>query len=75
VAQHHIATRLSYLDIKSDNDIARAQANAQAAFREASTQGYLGMVSLAGPAWSARRAAAAPPRAPTPMARWRPRWR
>lgn len=48
VAQHHIATRLSYLDIKSDNDIARAQANAQAAFREASTEGYLGMVSLAG---------------------------
>jgi hypothetical protein len=48
VAQHHIATRLSYLDIKSDNDIPRAQANAQDAFRTASTEGYLKMVSLAG---------------------------
>jgi hypothetical protein len=48
VAQHHIATRLSYVDIKSDNDIARAQANAQETFREASTEGYLSMVSLAG---------------------------
>ena len=48
VAQHHIATRLSYLDIKSDSDIPRAQANAQEAFRTASTEGYLKMVSLAG---------------------------
>jgi hypothetical protein len=48
VAQHHIATRLSYVDIKSDNDIPRAQANAQETFREASTEGYLSMVSLAG---------------------------
>ncbi|HEU5090946.1 MAG TPA: hypothetical protein VFT99_26025, partial [Roseiflexaceae bacterium] len=48
VAQHHIATRLSYLDIKSDNDIPRAQANAQDALRTASTEGYLKMVSLAG---------------------------
>jgi hypothetical protein len=48
VAQHHIATRLSYLDIKSDNDIPRAQANAQDAFRAASTDGYLKMVGLSG---------------------------
>src|SRR5262245_766125 len=48
VAQHHIATRLSYLDIKSDNDIPRAQAKAQDAFRTASTEGYLKMVSLSG---------------------------
>ncbi|MCA9996015.1 MAG: hypothetical protein KDE56_09735 [Anaerolineales bacterium] len=50
VAQHHIATRLGYLDIKNDSDIPRAQANAQDAFRAASTEGYLKMVSLAGTA-------------------------
>jgi hypothetical protein len=48
IAQHHMATRLSYLDIKSDNDIPRAQANAQEAFRTASAEGYLKMVSLSG---------------------------
>ena len=50
VAQHHIATRLSYLDIKTDSDIPRAQANAQATYRSAATAGYLKMVSLAGAA-------------------------
>lgn len=50
VAQHHIATRLSYLDIKSDNDIPRAQASAQDAYRTAATEGYLKMVGLAGTA-------------------------
>jgi len=50
VAQHHIAIRLNYLDIKSDNDIPRAQANAQAAYRTAATEGYLKMVGLAGTA-------------------------
>ncbi len=50
VAQHHIATRLSYLDIKSDSDIPRAQSAAQDAYRTAATAGYLKMVSLAGTA-------------------------
>jgi hypothetical protein len=50
VAQHHIATRLSYLDIKTDSDIPRAQANAQATYRSAATAGYLKMVGLAGTA-------------------------
>jgi hypothetical protein len=50
VAQHHIATRLSYLDIKQDSDIPKAQAAAQEVYRSASTEGYLKMVSLAGAA-------------------------
>ncbi|MCB0124186.1 MAG: hypothetical protein KDE58_18150, partial [Caldilineaceae bacterium] len=50
VAQHHIATRLSYLDINTDSDVARAQAAAQESYREATTTGYLNMVSLAGTA-------------------------
>jgi len=50
VAQHHIATRLSYLDIKQDSDIPKAQATAQDAYRTAATAGYLKMVSLAGTA-------------------------
>ena len=48
VAQHHIATRLSYLDIKNDSDIPRAQANAQNTYRTAATEGYLKMIGLAG---------------------------
>lgn len=50
VAQHHIATRLSYLDIKTDSDVPKAQANAQDAYRTAATAGYLNMVSMAGTA-------------------------
>ncbi|HHY56136.1 MAG TPA: hypothetical protein GYA08_11945, partial [Chloroflexi bacterium] len=50
VAQHHIATRLSYLDIKTDADIPLAQAAAQDAYRTASVEGYLKLVSLAGTA-------------------------
>jgi len=50
VAQHHIATRLSYLDIKQDSDIPKAQAAAQDTYRSAATAGYLKMVSLAGTA-------------------------
>ncbi len=50
VAQHHVATRLSYLDIKTDNDIPRAQAAAQDTYRTAATEGYLKMASLAGAA-------------------------
>lgn len=50
VAQHHVATRLSYLDIKTDNDIPRAQADAQDTYRTAATEGYLKMASLAGTA-------------------------
>ncbi|MFZ4662408.1 MAG: hypothetical protein ACOYNY_35695 [Caldilineaceae bacterium] len=48
VAQHHIATRLSYLDINTDNDIAKAQAAAQESYRVATTEGYLKMVGMAG---------------------------
>ncbi|MEZ4674346.1 MAG: hypothetical protein R2932_08900 [Caldilineaceae bacterium] len=48
VTQNHIATRLSYLDINTDNDVARAQADAQESYRSAATAGYLNMVSLAG---------------------------
>jgi hypothetical protein len=48
VAQHHIATRLSYLNIQNDNDIPRAQARSQDTLRAASIDGYLNMVSLAG---------------------------
>lgn len=50
VAQHHIATRLSYLDIKQDSDIPRAQAAAQDTYRAAATTGYLNLASLAGTA-------------------------
>ncbi len=45
-----MAARLSYLDIKSDNDIPRAQEKAQETFRTAATDGYLKMVGLAGTA-------------------------
>lgn len=48
VAQHHIATRLSYLDINTDNDIPKAQAAAQETYRSAATEGYLNMVGMAG---------------------------
>jgi hypothetical protein len=48
VAQHHIATRLSYLDINTDNDIAKAQSAAQESYRVATTEGYLKMVGMAG---------------------------
>lgn len=50
VAQHHIATRLSYLDIDRDSDIPVAQSVAQEAYRTAATEGYLKMVGLAGTA-------------------------
>ncbi len=50
VAQHHIATRLSYLDINTDNDIPRAQDNAQKAYRTALMTGYLQQMGLAGTA-------------------------
>ena len=50
VAQHHKAARLSYLDIKSDSDIPRAQEAAQETYRTAATAGYLKMIGLAGTA-------------------------
>jgi len=48
VAQHQIATRLSYLDINTSTDIPRAQAAAQDSYRAATTSGYLNLVGLAG---------------------------
>lgn len=48
VAQHHIATRLSYLDINTNNDIPKAEAAAQDAYRAATTAGYLTMVGMDG---------------------------
>ncbi len=50
LTQHHIATRLSYLDIKQDADIPKAQDAALDTYRNAATTGYLKMVSLAGTA-------------------------
>ncbi len=50
MAQHHKAARLSYLDIKSDSDIPRAQEAAQETYRTAATAGYLKMIGLAGTA-------------------------
>lgn len=48
VAQHHIAVRLSYLDINADNDIPRVQEEALTAYRSAIMTGYLGQMGLAG---------------------------
>ena len=47
-AQHHIATRLSYLDIDSLGDLPRAEAAANTTFRAATTEGYLNLVGTAG---------------------------
>jgi len=40
-AQHHIATRLSYLDIKTGDDVPRAQNAAFEVYRAGSTQAYV----------------------------------
>lgn len=50
MSQHHIATRLSYLDIRRDDDVPRAQEKAQEAYRTVATAGYLKMIGLAGTA-------------------------
>lgn len=47
-AQHQLGVRLSYLDINAVDDVARAQANAQSAFRAAATDGYLKLIGTAG---------------------------
>lgn len=46
--QHHIATRLSYLDIDSIDDLPRAEAAATDTFRTATTEGYLNLIGTAG---------------------------
>ena len=49
-AQHHIATRLSYMDIDSEEQVPLAQAAAQATFRQASMEGYIKLIAIAGQA-------------------------
>lgn len=50
-AQHHIAIRLSYLDIENDNDVSAAQAKATNAYRASISEGYIKLIGLsaAGP--------------------------
>lgn len=48
LAQHHTATRLSYLDINSTNDVPRQQALARDTYRAASVEGYLKTIGMAG---------------------------
>lgn len=45
-AQQQIASRLSYLDIQSVNDVAKAQAAAEDAFRTTTTNGYIKLISM-----------------------------
>lgn len=47
-AQHHIATRESYLDINTADDATRAQDAAFGTFRSASSDAYVKMLGLAG---------------------------
>ncbi|MCX6047967.1 MAG: hypothetical protein NT075_22940 [Chloroflexi bacterium] len=47
-AQHHIATRLSYLDINTSDDVPRAQNAAFDAYRTGSTQAYVKLIGLSG---------------------------
>jgi hypothetical protein len=47
-AQHHMATRLSYLDINTSTDVERAQNAALAVYRGGSAEGYVKMIGLAG---------------------------
>ena len=46
-AQHHIAVRLSYLGVNQPSDVARAKANAEAAFRAAAMDGFAKMARMA----------------------------
>jgi hypothetical protein len=46
-AQHHIAVRLSYLDIASPDNVPQAHAVARDAFRQASTEGYIKLIGMA----------------------------
>ena len=47
-AQHQVAVRLSYLDIKTIDDIPRAQTNAQETYRAAQMDGYIKLIGTAG---------------------------
>lgn len=47
-AQHHMATRLSYLDINTSTDVERAQNAALNVYRNSSAEGYVKMIGLAG---------------------------
>lgn len=47
MAQHHIAIRLSYLDIDSPETVPQAHAAAQGAFRQASVEGYIKLIGMA----------------------------
>jgi hypothetical protein len=44
--QHHIATRLSYLDIDSPEEVPQVQAAAQDALRKASIEGYIKLIGM-----------------------------
>ena len=47
-AQHHTATRLSYMDINTGDDVARAQNAALDVYRAGSADGYVKMIGMAG---------------------------
>lgn len=46
-AQHHIATRLSYMDIASPESVPQVHAQAMQAFRQASVDGYIKLIGMA----------------------------
>ena len=46
-AQHHIGTRLSYMDIASPESVPQAHANALQAYRQASVDGYIKLIGMA----------------------------
>jgi hypothetical protein len=52
--QHHIATRLSYLDINTIGDVPRAQNAAIDTYRAGSTEAYVKLIGLSGLATGAR---------------------
>lgn len=47
-AQHQMGIRLSYLDINTSADVARAQNAALTAYRSGAAEGYVNMIGLAG---------------------------
>ncbi|MFN8443574.1 MAG: hypothetical protein U0175_22540 [Caldilineaceae bacterium] len=47
-AQHQIGVRLSYLDINTGDDVARAQSAAQEVYRSGSAEAYVKMIGMAG---------------------------
>jgi hypothetical protein len=46
-AQHHIAIRLSYMDIASPESVPQVHAQAMQAFRQASVDGYIKLIGMA----------------------------